>query len=373
MAMAFYVSTGPIIAQIYLPPAFDMSGGANYVLNSHNQNSTAYPPNMAIRFCGDCTATGNFTTDLTAEADHQPGGGAGKWRGENGNGVSVRGGTNMTRGSFLLRLNTTSRMLINVSWVVRDIVINGNTNYIELQWRIGSTGAWNNVENDLYQQGSTPSGTSYSVLLPAQAANQTDLRVRWIYYEIGSGARDRLAIDDILVTSDVLLPLTVSNLSVQETPTGADLEWITATMEGIEYFVVEYSTDLIKFENLDVILPSVMGLNSFHHSKESMQGLQHYYRVKQVDLDGQIHYTPVVQLTVKAEAINIYPTIAKDYIMVNGSYTGTIHLVNEIGQFVTSIKTESGVPIGISHLARGRYYLLVADHKTLAPIPMIKA
>lgn len=181
--------------QATVPAAFNLS--TSFSLATYS-TTTSFPSNMAIGSRNNST-DGNFTDDITTDASG--GSGAGLWNAEGANGISYQGGSSSGNGSFLLRLNSTGRNTIVVGWIVKDISIQLNTNYIELQWRVGGSGAWNNVTGDLYQQGSTASGTSFSVTLPSGADNQSDLRVRWIYYEIGSNTRDRLAIDDLSVTS----------------------------------------------------------------------------------------------------------------------------------------------------------------------------
>ncbi len=180
--------------QSTVPSAHDLS--TNYTLSSHSGSS--YPASMAIGREGN-DSDGSFNTDL--DSNSSSGSSGGNWRAESSNGISYFANGSNQRGSFLLRLNSTSRTNVNVVWKVRDISTGSNTNNIELQWRIGSSGNWNDVTNDLYIQGTTSSGTGFNVTLPSGADNQSDLRVRWIYYETGSGGRDRLAIDDIIVSS----------------------------------------------------------------------------------------------------------------------------------------------------------------------------
>lgn len=191
----FLMVSGRVLGQSTIPTAFNLSGG-NYTLTTYS--ATTFPPNMAIGY-EDNSTDGNFTNDLATNTTN--GSAAGNWKGELANGISYQASGSSARGSFLLRTISTSRTNIVVAWTVRDITANANTNYIELQWRVGTSGAWNNVTGDLYEQGSTANGATFSITLPSGAENNSDLRIRWIYYEVGTGTRDRLAIDDITVSS----------------------------------------------------------------------------------------------------------------------------------------------------------------------------
>ncbi len=372
--------TTTIRGQLPLPEVFDMSSGASYIMDKQPQGAKTYPKNMVIRFCTVCNQKGNFTDDLTAEADHHEGGGAGKWRGEGNDGVSVRGGTDMTRASFLVRLNSTGRSNIAVGWTVRDIVSNVNTNCLELQWRVGGSGSWNNVGGDLYCQGAQSSGSSYQVTLPDLAANQSDLRVRWIYYETGSGARDRLALDDILITSasssDVVLPLRVRDFQLEKDNQGIRLTWFATNLEEIEFFEVEESRDGMHFEKIERV-PNFTSGNSEQftsYRSDLLQG-RYYYRIAQVDLDGMIHYTPVKTLEFHLETtmITVFPTIATDELMIIGADGDRIKIVNSDGQICYSGARNSSNVIDISGLLPGIYFVVVESGTSKSSFTIMKA
>lgn len=345
-----------------LPATFDMSTGNSYTLTNYSQANIAFPPNMVIRFCGDCNAAGNFTTDLTAEADHRPGGGAGKWRGENALGVSVRGGTNQTRGSFLMILNTTSRSQISVSWTVRDIVPNPNTNYIELQWRIGGSGAWNNVTNDLYQQGTTASGTMFNVVLPSGADNQSDLRVRWIYYANGNGAMDRLAIDDITISSSGVLPLQITDFYLQNLSPRTKIIWNSSTTENIEYFAVEHSIDGFNFSECCLVFIDPSKVQSEYSCiNEKQINKVAYYRVKQVDFDGSIFYTDIKSIKIDDHKIKLYPSVATSTIWLDTDQLHQATVYNLHGQPVITTQIDSKHPLDVTSFPVGNYILVLFD------------
>jgi hypothetical protein len=204
--------------QATAPSLFDFTSGNSFTFTS--LTGSTLPTNIAVGTIGS-TGTGIFITDLTANAAN--GTGANQWNAEGNNGISFLGGSNNRRGTFLFRGNTTGRNSIVVSWTARTILNQANNNYIALQWRSGATGDWNNVTgvtssgNYPFVGGATTTVTTNSVTLPSSAENLADLRIRWIYYEDSTGgARDRLAIDDITVSTSAI-STTTPNLSITGT------------------------------------------------------------------------------------------------------------------------------------------------------------
>jgi autotransporter-associated beta strand protein len=185
----------------------------NLPFSLSSYSGTTFPAGMAVGNENNAT-DGNFTTDLLNDA---PGGiGAGKWNEWGTFGISYLGSNTAQRGSFLLRVASTGLSNITVNWFVHTISSNTPMNFIELQWRNGSSGAWNNVTGDVYQDGTNTSPSGYSVTLPAAANNSNDLRIRWIYYEVGSGNQARLSIDNIVVsgTAPTNTSIAISNGSI---------------------------------------------------------------------------------------------------------------------------------------------------------------
>ncbi len=215
------------------------------------------------------------------------------------------------RACFLLALNTSGQQNITVDWKVRDIDPDINTNYIELQYRVGSSGNFSDVTNDLYKQGTTPTGTDFSVLLPAAVDNQPLVYLRWIYYETGSGNGDRLAIDNILVNVGVL-PIEINHFDARQQGHSVQLSWETKTELNNARFVVERSTNGVDFNALESLPGAGNSLVPLSYSYTDRQPLpdRAYYRLKQVDYDGLFSFSPVRQVTMNsAVSIRLAPTL----------------------------------------------------------------
>lgn len=166
-----------------------------YSFTSYTGNSM--PGSLKI---GKNSSTSLSTSDFTTDASH--GSSTSEWDDEGNNGVSYQGNGSTPSGCFKVRMNTTGLSNISVTWTGRRIVNNNfSSSFMELQWRNGSSGSWNNVSNDQFD--SDNSSASFNLILPSGANNLSDLQLRWVVYDQNHifGSRDRLAVDDINICS----------------------------------------------------------------------------------------------------------------------------------------------------------------------------
>jgi hypothetical protein len=303
-----------LLGQGTFPNPFNMSGGGTFTLFSvvHCGMPSCDPPtNIAVG--EENTATeGPFVTPIPSDASY--GTAPGNWYAEGANGLSYQSDASEIRGSILLNLITTNRQDIAVEWTVRDITTDANTNYVELQYRIGGVGNFVDLSGDLYESGNTPSGTVFNLTLPAVANNEALVQIRWIYYEIGSGTTDRLAVDDVTVSSSPL-PVELLRFDAYAQRDEVRLEWETATETRNAQFVVERSADGRNFSALHALAGAGDSREPLDYATTDAAPLrgQSFYRLKQVDFDGAFEYSPVRAVFMGSEnALRLSPTWADD-------------------------------------------------------------
>ncbi len=193
---------------------------------------TVFP---AVLTVGKSNGTGLSTADFTTDAAN--GGGGAQWRAEGANGISYQGGSGSTTpiGCFQIRVNATGATAIQVGWRARTITDNllGSSN-IDLQWRNGSAGAWNNVSGFTYLSNSLINNLTFNATLPAAANNVADLRIRWVSSDAAylAGNRDRIGVDDITVCGTPTVLATNSgtvcpgsNVTLSGSPSGMSYSW----------------------------------------------------------------------------------------------------------------------------------------------------
>jgi len=133
---------------------------------------------------------------------------SGSIRNEVANGISLLNSSSNNIGAIVVAINTTNRKNIKISWVAAQLYQGASRiSGLKLQYRIGTLGDFSNIENTDYQTSlADPMANAMSftnILLPVTCENQSNIQLRWIYYNVsGSGGRDRIRLDEISITSE---------------------------------------------------------------------------------------------------------------------------------------------------------------------------
>lgn len=127
-------------------------------------------------------------------------------------------------GAAVVSLNTTGTQDIRVTWTGGTIAPNTRDYGIRLQYRVGTSGAYQDVLDSLgqpveYVRNATANHSQVigPVTLPIAAENQPLVEVRWKYYyrSGSSGSRARLRVDDIQINAG---PVLASSLKFNSVP-----------------------------------------------------------------------------------------------------------------------------------------------------------
>lgn len=240
-----------------LPTAHSL-GSSNWTLTGWNNGvaASSYPGNGATGtdattgvVAGAASANMVFwrtgTNDpgvgSTANADYTGaynGSTGTRMNGEGANGFSFTNtGTSGNLGIAVVRLNSTGRENIQVSWkgrLLNTLTYNATTQNrfynIRLQYYVGTTpasGTWTTVGTEF---ACNSSGTAYKsngtvesfgpITLPVACENQANLYLRWQHYQASgsAGSRPVLAVDDIGVTSTATAGGSVTTGAVSTSP-----------------------------------------------------------------------------------------------------------------------------------------------------------
>ncbi len=128
--------------------------------------------------------------------------------GLNDYGISfINTGRDRDLGGLLMAIDTSGLEAIRVSWLAGTLLTNYRQYAIRLQYRVGHTGPFVDVADDVgpveYQvQSDGHVQTLGPIMLPAAAAGKPYVQLLWKYYfvEGDSGARAKLRLDDLSVT-----------------------------------------------------------------------------------------------------------------------------------------------------------------------------
>ena len=159
-----------------------------------------------------------------------------------------------------------------------------------------------------------------------------------------------------------VLPVELTFFRGERTGEGVKLTWQTASEAINEGFEIQRSVDGEAWEILDFVYgngTTVAVQNYDYVDKNPLEG-KTYYRLKQMDYDGQFEYSAIIGITFDAltnELLTIYPTIVRDRLNIKGG-SGKILIYNNLGQNIISIATyENQTTLNLASLPGGQYYL----------------
>lgn len=139
------------------------------------------------------------------------------------------------------------------------------------------------------------------------------------------------------------LPVTLVHFSGTAAGEQVRLNWITVQEINSDKFIVEHSTDGIVFSEAGVVQARGHSNNTEHYSFVHTGALPgvNYYRLRQVDLDGQfaLHGVVLVRIPVSGWQVLPNPVINKQLVIRFGTLPPEkyeISLVNTAGQVVFS-------------------------------------
>jgi trimeric autotransporter adhesin len=144
-----------------------------------------------------------------------------------------------------------------------------------------------------------------------------------------------------------------------------EINWSTESEINNKEFEVQRSADGVSFETFAKVPGKLFSTATSWYAAFDYQYStgRNYYRVKQVDLDGNFKYSRVVMVLIKEKAqVVLYPNPARTEVNISiGTQVNAsaVRVVNTMGQTVLT-RTLSGnsqtINIGIGQLPSGVYF-----------------
>jgi hypothetical protein len=174
----------------------------------------------------------------------------------------------------------------------------------------------------------------------------------------------------------IVLPIELMSFSGENLDISTNkLQWKTASELNNEYFEIErkdqYADEFVKIGEHDGAGFSNI-IQEYEFVDDEVKTEVSYYRLKQVDYNGEYSYSNIISIGNTPEAENrIYPNPANDVLNLSFNVMAesiTVYIVNTIGEVVyqetydadNSIQSK----IDISKFAAGTYQVLVRDEKS---------
>ena len=169
-----------------------------------------------------------------------------------------------------------------------------------------------------------------------------------------------------------ILPVELTSFDGRPKVKTIDLQWITASEINNDYFTVEKSTNGIDFNELaDINGRGTTTLQSFYNWADQFpnDGLN-YYRLLQVDFNGEKSYSDIIAIEFKAdrEEIQLYPnpTVREVNINLPENWEGetTVVIYDFYGNMINSFNVSSGsLTFPVDNIPTG-FYRLSATNKS---------
>lgn len=165
--------------------------------------------------------------------------------------------------------------------------------------------------------------------------------------------------------------LTAWSATLLADKSGVDLHWTTSVEENNRYFIVERSADGQSFSDLDTVAAAIGAENGHSYAVVDTHPLAgaNFYRLKQVDWDGDSAYFEVLKVVAPGETaasfhISPNPTYGEIHLQLAGPMTGQleIRLLDKQGRIMRnwSFRKQSGLwsqLLNLSTLAPGAYFI----------------
>lgn len=283
------------------------------------------------------------------------------------------------------------------SWVTESITIAGytdvticvdyaNTGTMELN---NSASSCNNAD-DIIQGEYRINGGAWVTwffddgnanLAPATISglNGNTLEIR-IY--VGNKANDENHTIDNVCVSGTIVPTPVELTEFSAVRVGlsnAVLTWTTSSETNNDYFSIEKTSEGMNWETIGRVQGNGTTSETQHYSftDENAGNTQFYYRLRQVDYNGDYLYSAVRTIEANADLqIGFYPNPIEDHFVVTGltlDQTNNIEVYDCVGNLVLSVVSyESQVVLSAAELTSGIYFLRVQSGDLFSEFKLVK-
>ena len=157
------------------------------------------------------------------------------------------------------------------------------------------------------------------------------------------------------------LPIELSYFTVSQDGEMILFEWETATETNNDYFTIEQSIDGVSFYEIAWIAGAGTSSTSnfYEYSISTTFSGFMYFRLKQTDYNGDYSYSNIQAINVgNSEYIRLYPTIATDFITIEGDYE-SVKFSDAQGKIHHATRMD-GNRYPLSQLPRGFHFAIIS-------------
>ncbi len=169
---------------------------------------------------------------------------------------------------------------------------------------------------------------------------------------------------------NVVLPIDLTNFSLNNLDSKINIVWSTASELNNEKFLIERSTDGRAYKTIGEVAGAgtTTEPQEYHFTDETPAPGINYYRLKQMDFDGNFEYSPIESVVFRKEGeITIYPTIVQSELQVElpekAGETTTLKIFSMQGALLQTQQQDGTgkLTITLPELTAGQYMVEVVN------------
>lgn len=220
--------------------------------------------------------------------------------------------------------------------------------------------------------------TTYTLALPASFNNNPNVRIgfNWRNNGNGSGTDPSVAIDDIRLTVAAPLSITLKRFTANREGTKVRLNWETEKEKDFSHFEVQKSKEGVNFTTITKVTAKgnqQQGAFTYSFLDTPTDKPKQWYRLKMMDLDGTVFYSPIVEIYTDTEtgltinSVNTYNNLLNCRIQSNEQTQAKIQIFDTQGKIVFAAPTtaldagENFLTFNIQALEEGVYIFKITD------------
>ena len=174
-------------------------------------------------------------------------------------------------------------------------------------------------------------------------------------YVSGRASNNVFAVPVGVSTSFPILPVELIKFTARKEGEAVSLRWLTASESNNMGFELERSADAASWETLDFIHGNgtTSSPQTYQYVDETPMSGHNYYRLKQIDFNGQFEYSDIVVVYIdnQQSTFNIFPNpVTKDHFQLQFSETlnATVEVYDLTGRLLYSqlIKNRNTMELG---------------------------
>ncbi|MBI5915718.1 MAG: T9SS type A sorting domain-containing protein [Bacteroidetes bacterium] len=150
------------------------------------------------------------------------------------------------------------------------------------------------------------------------------------------------------------------------------LSWLTASETNNSHFSIEKSTDGQTFREIGKVAGQGTSyeVHNYQYTDEAPAPGINYYRLRQVDFDGQFSYSPVVSVHFDGGkgSVRVFPSIVQETATIlfpeETGEAGMVFLFDQTGRLVSAMEVQPGTleaKLPTDGLPAGMYFLTVQN------------